>query len=646
MKKEKSVPLDRESVSVISSISSRRSIEEEQKGRRVLLTVLITSSYLCLGFFKAIPGPTLYILKRLAGVKMEGLMLIFSARSLGYISGYVVGGAVFDNTENNLLNRLIIFIVEIICAATAFAVPFCHGIVALTAAFFGAGISISILETGFNTFVLHMWGRKSNPYFMALHFLNGIGGLLGIVLQRAFVQDISAANATANITLYLKPEDIGKPIFPHLMYSYIVLCLIICCIALFWLISLFCPCNQMPLKPFQLEADIKVPSKEFTMFAVLTSSLLAFLCGTISLGYVHMFTTFAIEEYNISTKTSLDLASFFWGFFAVGGFFAVFASRIFHPFFMIIACLILEIISGVVLITLSKSNNDMLIVGNVLLGLGAAALLGWSILWMDRYIVTTYKIISALLMAHCLAEMIIPPILAYALTKSTNSLSYFVLYMPVIYLIVFALQCFWFFPHGEKFVSISKLPKKIRKHRWFPIFLESWTKGSDPQLIATAMKQSGIDLERPVMVTKRESPAQTEEFFWRPKTRDSGIQVQYLTREETRASLQVAKEALKRAKQVRLEEELEEEKKESKPVSILGGIFGKTEKEADKDDEKEEKEKPEQKKHLFGGIFGKKSEEEDDKSKEKPAGKKDDDGKGSSSEPRRQSSWYWLNSMH
>ncbi|GFU27218.1 hypothetical protein NPIL_59001 [Nephila pilipes] len=326
---------------------------------------------------------------------------------------------------------------------------------------------LSVLDVGLNTYLLYIWKGDCQLYFQTIHLIYGIGAIIGPALTRSLIEDIQAVKY-ANISKAEDQIDFGH--MPDIMFAYMALAGMTGIVTIFWMLIVFCPssCYKSSRK---IIYDYREPPKYFFLFALSTTLILCFISGCIDLGYHHMLATFAFKKYGLSTVQSADLTLAFWSCYTIGSFLAVFLSMKFHPFCMILCNLVAEALAAVTLILLASKKRTLLFAGNSLLGLGASSLFPCTVLWFHSYVKVTYKIMGVFLLSYSLAEMVIPEILGILLRKDFAALPYFVLTVSISYFIVLILQCMWFFPTGEHYVTDYMDNVKHSRYRVCPIFI-------------------------------------------------------------------------------------------------------------------------------------------------------------------------------
>lgn len=96
------------------------------------------------GLCIAIPGPTLLDLGDRVNTDTTHMALIFSARSVGYLLGALIGGFLFDIFDKQLLLTATLFLASV---ATVI-IPWAATLVILAVMFSLQGVAMGLLDTG------------------------------------------------------------------------------------------------------------------------------------------------------------------------------------------------------------------------------------------------------------------------------------------------------------------------------------------------------------------------------------------------------------------------------------------------------------------------------------------------------------------
>ncbi|XP_052799367.1 uncharacterized protein LOC128230982 [Mya arenaria] len=111
------------------------------------------------------------------------MMVVFVSRSIGYLLGALLGGALLD-----CFNRQLLLFCALLLASVATAViPWSLTLLVMSVMFALQGVTMGTLDTGGNVFCIQLWGRQNGPYMQTLHFAFGIGAFIAPLLARPFL---------------------------------------------------------------------------------------------------------------------------------------------------------------------------------------------------------------------------------------------------------------------------------------------------------------------------------------------------------------------------------------------------------------------------------------------------------------------------
>lgn len=158
-------------------------------------TICLSLTFLTLGLCIAIPGPTLIDLKERINTDTTHMALIFTARSVGYLLGSLVGGFLFDHFDKQLL----LMVTLIVAALATSIIPWSLTLTVLTVMMALQGMSMGVLDTGGNAYCVRIWGKKSPPYIQAMHFAFGVGAFIAPLLSQPFLSDSPVNLLTNNV---------------------------------------------------------------------------------------------------------------------------------------------------------------------------------------------------------------------------------------------------------------------------------------------------------------------------------------------------------------------------------------------------------------------------------------------------------------
>ncbi len=151
-------------------------------------------AFVGLGMASAVLGPTLPGLAAQVGVSLGQIGLLFTVNALGYISGTLLMGRLYDRFQGHLLLSLMLFGM----GAFLLAVPFVPWLALLALVVFAWGLVDAGVDVGGNTLILWQHGDRVEPFMNGLHFAFGAGAFLAplMIAQVLVLTDgISAAYA-------------------------------------------------------------------------------------------------------------------------------------------------------------------------------------------------------------------------------------------------------------------------------------------------------------------------------------------------------------------------------------------------------------------------------------------------------------------
>ncbi|CAG5116215.1 unnamed protein product [Candidula unifasciata] len=170
--------------------NKRQTHGKVQWKKKGLKTVALSLAFFCVGLCIAIPGPTLLELGRRVHRDTEHMTFIFTARSVGFLIGSLVGGVLFDFFDQQIL---LFYTLSLVAVATV-GVPWCTALLSLSALICVQGVAIGVLDTGGNVFCIKIWGKRSAPFMQVLHFAFGIGAFLAPLIARPFLFDTDTSH--------------------------------------------------------------------------------------------------------------------------------------------------------------------------------------------------------------------------------------------------------------------------------------------------------------------------------------------------------------------------------------------------------------------------------------------------------------------
>ncbi|KFM60628.1 Sodium-dependent glucose transporter 1, partial [Stegodyphus mimosarum] len=411
-------------------------VKLSEKWLRIIKT---TNLYLCffnLGMSVAVPGPTLLDMQNLVNTDTQHIAFIYTARSIGYLVGSLLGGVLFDViTPKQVLLTLFNFL----STATILSIPWSRSLGVLTGFMVVNGLSLGCIDTGGNVCCLNLWGKESGPYYQALHFAFGLGGLVAPLIAAPFLGHFdSEINNSSIITdnttfLFNKSQDIlynsnfiTNSSIPTVTYAYTTIGGYALIVSMFFLAV----CIISPVDAISQQSEGKQAKKQslkFTVTLVTLNIILVFVETGTEIGFAQMLTTYAVKgNLKLSATTGSFMTSVFWGSFTVSRFISVFLAIKFTSFTLIVGDLVITGVGSLILLFFAVTNEWALWLSSVLLGVGIASFFPATVGWMEKYIIVTNKIASSLAIGAAFGEMIVPFTISYYIESVPEVLVYIV----------------------------------------------------------------------------------------------------------------------------------------------------------------------------------------------------------------------------
>uniref|UniRef100_A0A2L2Y873 Sodium-dependent glucose transporter 1 n=2 Tax=Parasteatoda tepidariorum TaxID=114398 RepID=A0A2L2Y873_PARTP len=406
---------------------------------RIIKTFNLYACFIVLGLCAAITGPTLIDLTRIVNTDIATIAFIYTGRSCGYIGGSFIGGIIFDMFSKK---QLILTTGQLITSITMIGVPWSRDIKTLTIWMIVNGFTLGALDTGANVCCLNLWGKDSGPYFQALHFMFGFGGLIAPLVAAPFLGDYSEYDEMkSNMTLtandsdypipteamFLNASSITSAEIPRVTYAYICIGAISFLVSLlFFVMSIISPIDESGRKPEETESGNR--SFGFTAIIVtLTSILVTTAMGT-EVGYAQMLTTYAVKgPLHLTPTTGSYMTSTYWAAFTVTRFAAIFLSVKFSHLTILVFDVIVTFLGGLVLLIFATHYDWALWVASIFLGVGIASFFPASVSWIEKYINITNKIASTFPIVASFGEMLIPYAINYFIETKPKVFIYVVI---------------------------------------------------------------------------------------------------------------------------------------------------------------------------------------------------------------------------
>jgi FHS family Na+ dependent glucose MFS transporter 1 len=353
------------------------------RNRRLARTASYYAAFVALGLVTAALGPTLPGLAEHTQAQLGQISFLFTAHSLGYLLGSLLGGWLYDRVPGHPVMAAALAVLALVLGI----IPLVPLLPLLIAALFFLGMAGGALDVGGNTLLVWVHGRQVGPFMNALHFFFGVGSFLApIVVAQAML-------LSGDIT-----------------WAYWVLALCMLPVAA-WLLGISSPPNQAnspdrsgsPLPANGLEE--KSESHE-RMLVALIALLLALYVGA-EAGFGGWIYTYALTLGLGTPTTSAYLTSAFWGSFTLGRLLSIPLAARFRPRSILLGDLV-GCLASVGLLIIWTNSLVATWLGTLGLGLAMASIFPTTISLAERHVIITGQRTGWFLIGASLGAMSLP----------------------------------------------------------------------------------------------------------------------------------------------------------------------------------------------------------------------------------------------
>lgn len=158
---------------------------------RIPKTIAYYAAFVALGLATASLGPTLPGLAAHTHTLLSEISYLFTARSLGYLLGSLLGGRLYDRAPGHPVMAVGLLVMVLMMGLA----PLMPLLWLLTAALLTLGVAEGTVDVGGNTLLVWVHRHKVGPFMNGLHFFFGVGAFLSpIIIAQALLSsgDITA----------------------------------------------------------------------------------------------------------------------------------------------------------------------------------------------------------------------------------------------------------------------------------------------------------------------------------------------------------------------------------------------------------------------------------------------------------------------
>jgi FHS family Na+ dependent glucose MFS transporter 1 len=327
-------------------------------------------TFIAFGMAAAALGPALPALAANSNSSLSQISILFTATSLGFILGSLIGGRLYDRHPGHI----VMVAALLAMAMVALLAPLTPLVWLLALLWLTMGTALGTLELGTNTLLIWIHRHNLGPWMNGLHLFFGIGAFLSPLI----------------ITQTLARTG-------QLTWAFWILALLILLPAL-WLIRL-----PSPLSPV---ASVDSPEAKAPIGLLLAITLLFVLYVGAEVSFGGWIFSYTEALHGDATLAGL-LTSAFWGALTVGRLVAIPISARLRPR-LILAINYLGCISGVTLLLLWPTSSTGLWLGTMLTGVSMASVFPTLLTFAERRIVINGTVNTWFFAGSGLGGMLVP----------------------------------------------------------------------------------------------------------------------------------------------------------------------------------------------------------------------------------------------
>ena len=294
---------------------------------------------LVIGLTMTVIGPALTELRERTGSSIGAIGSLFVASSVGFLSGSVLGGRLYDRLHGHrlLASGLVLLGLGVL------TIPHARSLVLLFAIFVVIGVAAAIVEVGSNTLV--MWQRDADVgrSMNLLHFAFGVGALITPVLTRIGLSVITTVGAFAA-----------------------------------GVVALAALTTPVPTMPAVAREEQTGSTKRLL---VICSTFFVLYVG-LEVGFAGWILTYA-EEIDFSERNATLVTSVFWAVFMAGRLLSAMVVNRVRPKVVMIASSILMVAAAIVLVV-GAGAAPAVWIGTAMMGLAAAPQFPVMLAYLER----------------------------------------------------------------------------------------------------------------------------------------------------------------------------------------------------------------------------------------------------------------------
>ena len=344
-----------------------------------LRTAVYFIIFITIGLASAVIGPTLPNLAANTKTALSEIGFLFTARSLGFMIGSLLGSRLFDRIPGHWLLAATVAMIS----ATLGLIPVVNHIWLLTIILFFLGVAENMVDVGCNTFITWIHRENVSPFMNALHFFFGVGAFLSpIVVAQVLLRSDGISGAYWLLALVILPVSLLVGLLPS------------------------------PTAVHQQTDEQTNQSINYRLIILVMAFL--FLYVGVEIGFGGWVFTYATQTKLVEETAAAYLTSAFWGALTVGRLVAIPLATRLRPSTVLRMDLIGALVS-ISLILIWSNSTAILWLGAIGLGFSFASIFPTTIALAERRMPLTGKITGWIFIGAGLGSMTIPWLMGYFL---------------------------------------------------------------------------------------------------------------------------------------------------------------------------------------------------------------------------------------
>ena len=344
-----------------------------------LRTAVYFIIFITIGLASAVIGPTLPNLAANTKTALSEIGFLFTARSLGFMIGSLLGSRLFDRIPGHWLLAATVAMIS----ATLGLIPVVNHIWLLTIILFFLGVAENMVDVGCNTFITWIHRENVSPFMNALHFFFGVGAFLSpIVVAQVLLRSDGISGAYWLLALVILPVSLLVGLLPS------------------------------PTAVHQQTDEQTNQSINYRLIILVMAFL--FLYVGVEIGFGGWVFTYATQTKLVEETAAAYLTSAFWGALTVGRLVAIPLATRLRPSTVLRMDLIGALVS-ISLILIWSNSTVILWLGAIGLGFSFASIFPTTIALAERRMPLTGKITGWIFIGAGLGSMTIPWLMGYFL---------------------------------------------------------------------------------------------------------------------------------------------------------------------------------------------------------------------------------------